>query len=124
MIKELSRSDIKDYEKDAIRSGLTFCKSTKLFGLFVNEELVAFRGIIFYKNKAVFKNSYVPVEYRGNGYFKRLYYFAIKLCLLKGIKTVEATCTSMTIGFYLSNGFEVVREYKEVTKVRNENIDK
>jgi len=122
-IRRISFEDIKNYKKEAEKVGLTFCNSTVLFGLFDdNDNLLAFTGIIFKSNKAIFKNHYVPESNRGKGYFKLLFRYSI--CLVKGMKykTVEATCTKMSIRHYLENGFKVIKEYKQYTKVRNENI--
>jgi predicted GNAT family acetyltransferase len=122
MIKQISINDIEQYKKEAEKSGLLFCKSASLYGLFIDGEMVAFTGIIIQGKKAIFKNHFVPEKNRGNGYFKTLLNFSIELCKQIGVKTVEATCTPMSEKEYLKRRFEVVRQYKSLKKVRHENI--
>jgi len=122
MIRQINPKEILIFKKEAEKSGLTFCESVTLYGLFVDDQLSAFSGLIIYKNKAVFKNSFVPVAFRGKGYFKSLYNYRISLVKLLGIKKVEATCTEMSIKHYLKNNFKVVKEFKKFKKVCNENI--
>lgn len=122
IIKQISYNDIQHYVTDAKRSHLTFCASTILYGLIVNNEIVAFAGLIIKNNKAVFKNSYVPANQRGNGHFKKLVNYRLALCKSLNIKVMEATCTQMSIKYFLENGFKIVKEYKNYKKVRYENI--
>lgn len=122
MIIQINENDINEYLNDAKKSGLTFCKKTILYGLFIDNKLKAFTGILLSKNKAVFKNHFVPEKNRGNGYFKVLLDFSIKICKQLNIKVIEATCTKMSINEYYKRGFKEVKKYKYYTKVRNENI--
>lgn len=122
IIKPIDISLISLYIYSAKKEGLVFSKSTKLYGLFMDDNLIAFTGIQFYKNKAVFKNHYVSPLHRGKGYFKQLFNYSLVAVKSKGINTVEATCTNMSIKHYLNNGFRVIKEYKNYTKVKNENI--
>jgi N-acetylglutamate synthase-like GNAT family acetyltransferase len=122
MIKKIIISEIDKYLPYAKKNGLIFCNKTTLYGLYVNNEIVAFTGIIFYKNKAIFKNHYVPIKNRGNGYFKTLLEYSINLCSEMKINVIEATCTKMSIKEYLKRGFQITKQYKLYTKVRYENI--
>jgi hypothetical protein len=122
MIKKIIISEIDKYIPYAKKNGLIFCNKTTLYGLYVNNEIAAFTGIIFYKNKAIFKNHYVPIKNRGNGYFKTLLEYSIKLCLEMKINVIEATCTKMSIKEYLKRDFKISKQYKLYTKVRYENI--
>lgn len=121
-IKKINFSNIEKYVSDAKKSGLIFCNKTILYGLYIEDEIVAFTGIIFYKNKAIFKNHYVPIINRGKGYFKILLDYSYKLCIQMGIKTIEATCTKMSLNQYIKKGFVIIKQYKLYTKVRHENI--
>jgi len=121
-IKKIGYADIEKYVHDAKKSGLLFCNKTTLYGLYIHDEIVAFTGIIFYKNKAIFKNHYVPIKNRGNGYFKTLLDYSIKLCFQMGIKNIEATCTKMSLSQYIKKGFTIIKQYKLYTKVRHENL--
>jgi N-acetylglutamate synthase-like GNAT family acetyltransferase len=122
MIHNISIKDINKYFIEAKKSGLIFCNSTSLYGLYIENELVAFTGIIITKNKAIFKNHFVPKKYRGKGYFKILFQFSINLVKKLHIKTIEATCTKMSIHEYLKFGFKPIKQYKLYTKVRYENL--
>lgn len=121
-IKNITISEVEIYKKEAEKCGLVFCKNTILYGLYSDNELLAFTGILLYKNKAIFKNHYVPKINRGKGYFKILLNFSIDICKKLNIKIVEATCTKMSINEYYKRGFVGIKEYKHFTKVRNENI--
>lgn len=121
-IIKININDIESYILDAKKESLVFCEKTELFGLYINNELKGFTGILFNKNKAIFKNHYIPKKFRGNGYFKLLFNFSIEICKALKIKTIEATCTKMSINYYLKNNFKIIKEYKNYKKVRNENI--
>jgi hypothetical protein len=121
-IKNINISEIEIYKNEAKKAGLVFCKNTIYYGLYNDNELLAFTGILFYKNKAIFKNHYVPEENRGKGYFKILFDFSIKICKELNINIVEATCTNMSIKEYYKRGFIDIKKYKYYTKVKNENI--
>jgi predicted acetyltransferase len=122
LIKQITINDLRDLKKEAVASGLVFCKTAKLFALFVDNDIIAFAGILFYKNKAVFKNQFVKINSRGKGYFKALFVFRLDMCRNLNIKVVEATCTEMSLSLYLKSGFKIVKKFKHYTKVRNENI--
>ncbi len=99
------------------KEGLTFCKSTDYYGLFDSDNLLAITGIIWYSNKAIFKNHYVFPEHRGNGYFKILLDYSIELVKERDINKIEATCTNMSIREYLKRGAKIIKEYKNYNKV-------
>lgn len=122
MIKEISIKDITEHYISAKKSGLVFCKSTTMYGLFIGNQLVAFTGIIVTPKKAIFKNHFVPVKYRGKGYFQILLDFSIMIATELKIKTIEATCTEMSLPEYHKRGFLDVKKYKKYTKVKYENI--
>lgn len=123
IIKQININDVLLWKKDAEKCGLTFCPKTLLFGAFENEKIVGFTGILFYSNKAVFKNHYVPVENRGNGIFRVMFDFSLSYVLNKNIKVVEANCTKMSVKQYLKRGFKIIKEYSSgFVKVRHNNI--
>jgi hypothetical protein len=122
MIRQIERVELQRFKSEAEKSGLVFCESAVLYGYFLNNELVAFSGMILYKNKAVFKNSFVPEIHRGNGYFKKLFNYRMGIVKSLGIKKVEATCTDMSINHYIKNNFKVVKVFKKFKKVSNENL--
>lgn len=112
----------KQYLADARRSGLIFCRNTCLYGLYLDGDMAGFGGVIFHKNKAVFKNQYIVQQFRRQGFFKALLNSVIEQCLEKGISKGEATCTDMSLPEYIKRGFVVVKKYKKYTKVRCENL--
>jgi GNAT superfamily N-acetyltransferase len=122
MIRPIASNDIEIFRDQAEKSGLVFCNSARLYGYFIDNNLVAFCGMIIYKNKAIFKNSFVHQDYRGKGYFKMLFNYRMHLAKSFGLKKVEATCTDMSINHFLKNNFKVIKEYKKFKKVCNENI--
>lgn len=117
MIKEIF--DIPN-KKEAEKSGLHFCKSTKIYGIFIDNELAGYAGLILKKDKAIFKNAFIFKGFRGSGLFKKLIDFRIEAT--KDKKIIEATCTKMSLNEYLKRGFKIVQEYKLYTKVRHENL--
>jgi hypothetical protein len=120
MIKQITINDIAAFKSDAQKSGLSFCKNTKYFGIFVDNKIVAFAGLLCLANKVVIKNIWVPLEYRGRGYFKQL--IAYFLSVTKG-RRIEANCTSMSVRHFLTLGFKPIKLYKNgITQVQYENI--
>jgi hypothetical protein len=124
MIKPIEVTDITEHILEAKKEGLIFSHSTRLYGYFVNNKIVGFTGIVLYKNKAVFKNHYVLKKHRNKGYFKKMFAYSINLCKFLNVNTIEATCTEMSINYYLNNNFIPIKKYRLFTKVRNENIRK
>jgi len=125
VIKSININEYQDYINLSKKEGLMFCGNTKLFGLFIDNKIVGFTGVLFVKNKVIFKNHFVLHEYRGMGYFKYLLEFSIKLIQNMGYKTIEANCTPMSIKEYIKRGFDVVKIYRNgIKKVRKryENI--
>jgi GNAT superfamily N-acetyltransferase len=121
-IKPIDFKYIEPYKKSALKSGLTFCAKTNYYGLFKENELMAFTGVLISSEKIIFKNHYVLPNYRGNGYFKMLLDFSIELSRILNVKKIEATCTDMSIKEYLKRGFRQEKKYKKYTKVVHENI--
>jgi len=117
-MRRINLDDFKEYIKKAKKSGLVFCKNTVYYGLFKNEEMIGFTGILPYSNKFVFKNSFVLEKHRGKGYHKKMMDYRIKLAKLSGVKIIEATCTNMSLNNYLKYDFKIIKEYKLYTKVR------
>lgn len=123
MIKEITKYDIPvNYIIEAKKSGLVFCNNTIMYGIYNNDVMVGFCGMLLNKKKATFKNIFVLQEFRGNGYFKNLLTYMIVLCQQMGIKVIEATCTKMSFNEFIKRGFVPIKKYKLYTKVRHENI--
>jgi N-acetylglutamate synthase-like GNAT family acetyltransferase len=122
LIRRVNIKEINHLIVPAKKTGLSFCKSVILYGLFNNGNLVGFTGVIIKKNKVIFKNHYVIEEHRRKGYFNELFNYSILLTKELKIKTVEATCTEMSLQKYLASGFKIVKKYKKYTKVIHENL--
>jgi len=121
MITPISFLDLKPFLDQAKKEMLTFCDNVEYFGYYNEDKIVAFCGIRYVgSKKAIVKNYFVVKEHRGKGYFKIL--FEYSLSFTQG-KTIEATCTPMSINLFLKKGFKVIKEYKNGCKtVWYENI--
>jgi len=120
-IKKININDIQKYSSEIKKYQLCFCSSTQYFGLFEDDELLGFFGIIILKNKVIFKNAYILEKHRGKGYYK--YMMNYRMYLAKNVGLIEATCTKYSIKTYLKYGFRVIKEYKNgCKKVIYENI--
>lgn len=118
IIKKIQFNLIESFVNKAKEEKLCFSNDTEYYGIFNFENvLLGFTGIVFYKNKAKFKNHYVLPDYRGNGYFKELLDFSIDEVRKRGIKKVSANCTDMSINEYLKRGAKIVKEYKVCKQV-------
>jgi GNAT superfamily N-acetyltransferase len=120
VIRPTTELEIAPYKKQASAEKIRFTPKTELFVIEDDKGTVyGFSGIDFQGSRAVFKNAYVMPEYRGNGIWRELFNYRYAVASMrKGIKTVEATCTPMSINLYLRLGAQVITEYKELTKVR------
>ena len=124
MIRRISLEELNPYMVLAKKSGLVFCSKTDYYGLYLDNQMVGFCGVLKYKNKWVFKNAFVLEEHRGNGYHKSLMSFRLKDAQQNNIKVVEATCTQMSLNNYLKFGFRIVQTYKKYHKLRLNLSDK
>lgn len=118
IIHRSSFDEIAPYKQDAESEHLCFSDNTIYYGAYKYDTmLLGFTGIVWYKNKAKFKNHYVLPEYRGQGIFRKMMEHHINLVALSGIKKIEATCTDMSLPLYLEFGANIVKQYKTFTKV-------
>ena len=100
-------------------SGLVFNDSTDYYGFYENGKIIAITGIMWYQNKAIFKNHYVIPARRGRGLFKRMLDYSITEAKSRGIEYIEATCTRYSIKEYLIRGSVILTRYKNgCVKVR------
>ncbi len=118
MMQVLTKADITPYVKQAEKEGLTFCQNTQYYGLYKDNVLLGFTGILWYQKKAVFKNSYVFPEYRKQGVYREMLDHRLKLAKRLGVTTVEATCTAMSLPWYLKNGAQITKQFKKFTQVQ------
>ncbi len=112
IIKHIDKKHLEPFIKEAKANGLVFCKNTTYYGLYINDVLVSFAGILWYKNKAVLKNDYTLKEYRGKSYHKELLEYRIMLVKNNGISIIEATCTQMSLKNYANRGFKLWKQFK------------
>jgi len=84
-----------------------------------DNETLGFCGIQFYSTKAIFKNDYVVPKFRKNGLWNVMYDYREWVVRTKPmIKTIEATCTDMSLNLYLRKGAVIVQRLSTLTKVR------
>lgn len=100
------------------RLGFTFAKNTIYFSYIKKDKIVGICGILFYKNKAILKNSFVIESERNNGIYSEMVKYRMQIIIESGIKIIEATCTNCSIGFHLKNGAIVIKRYKKYTKIK------
>jgi|TARA_R110000744_G_scaffold130687_1_gene238393 predicted acetyltransferase len=118
MIKEINLTDFSNHLAEAKKSGLVFCNNTKYYGFFKEDNLFGFCGVLPYKNKWVFKNAFVLEEHRCKGYHKKMMDFRFNLAKQNKIKTIETTCTEMSLNSYIKIGFKITKQYKIYTKLK------
>jgi len=118
IIRRSSFEEIAPLKANAEAEDLCFSDNTIYYGAYrYGEQLLGFGGIVWYRNKAKFKNVYVLPEYRGNGIFRLIFNHRFKIVALSGIKKIEATCTEMSLPLYLKLGAKITKEYKKFKKV-------
>ena len=117
-IERIYKYEIEKYNCEVKKYQLCFCEKTKYFGLFEDDDILGFFGIIILKNKVIFKNDYILEKHRGKGYYKYMMNYRMFLAKNTGLKDVkiEATCTKYSINTYLKYGFKIVQEYKNGCK--------
>jgi GNAT superfamily N-acetyltransferase len=115
-------SDIEPLKKEMAKVNLCFANKTEYYGFYEDENLVGTAGLLFYPQKAIFKNLYVLLEHRGKGIFKALLDHCIKIAIDKKIQMGEATCTELSIKEFRKRGFEDIKQFKKFIKVRNDNL--
>lgn len=124
-IEVIKYEDIKKHIDEIKKYQLCFCSSTIYYGLFEEDVLVGFAGIIIQSEKIIFKNDYILESERGKGLYKYLMNYRMFIAKNSGnkIKKIEANCTNYSIKTYLKYGFKVVKEYRNgCKKVIYENI--
>ena len=120
--KQIDIIDIHQYLPEAKKAGLVFCDNTVMFGVYDGAKLMSFCGMLFYANKVILKNAYVPAEHRSKGLYKYMMQSMMNVARDRGIKKAEGTCTKMSLPHCLKIGFRIIKEYKEYTKVIHENL--
>jgi GNAT superfamily N-acetyltransferase len=119
MLKRLEFIEILPYLEEAKKSGLVFCNKTIYYGMYIDNNLVGFCGVLKYANKAIMKNAFVLPKYRGNRYGEKMLLARINMLKCK----IEATCTPMSLRYYLQNGFVQKQAFSNgCVKVYYENI--
>ena len=103
---------------EAKKTGLTFCNSTEYYAFYHDANIVAITGLVWYKNKAVFKNSFVLPKHRGYGIYRTMFDFRLQLAKSRNIRTIEATCTKMSLKLWLDKGAVLIKQYKLYSKVQ------
>jgi GNAT superfamily N-acetyltransferase len=110
--------EISQFISVAKKENILFNKETRFYAVFIDGEVAAFSGIIWYKHKAKSCSSYVLREFRGRGIFKLMMDYTIKLMKEAGTPYLEGVCTEMSINELLKRGAYVTKEYKHFKQVR------
>jgi GNAT superfamily N-acetyltransferase len=121
-IEPIDIEDIAQFKEQAGKEGIKFCKDTALFGAYQSGQILGFSGLIYRKNKVIFKNNYVLPSHRRLGLFNSMLKFLLEKVKQEGFQVAEARCTDMSLGGYLKNGFKVVKRYKTGTLVRKDDL--
>ena len=117
MIKRISFSEIQPFLKETRKIGLHFCNLTEYYGFYEKEQLLGFTGILWYSNKAVFKNHYVLPLHRKKGIFNEMFCFSLELVKKDGIKLIEANCSESSIPQYLKFNGKITKKFVRWTKI-------
>ena len=96
---------------------LGFCNNTVLFGCFNNGEFVGFTGILWYQNKAVFKNHFVFPNKRKQGIFTFMLQYSIEYVKTTKIKLIEANCLPNSVPAYLKIGGKIVKTFGNCERI-------
>lgn len=118
-VEPVSDEEIDPLRVQAAKERIRFTGHTEMFAIKNQDgQILAFAGIDFQRSKAVFKNDYVLPEYRRNGFWGILFLYRKLIAIKRETKVIEATCTDMSLGLYKKAGAKVVKQYKDLTKVR------
>lgn len=118
-IKEISLKDISEYIPLTKAEGMAgFSTHAIYYGVFSDMNvLIGFTSIQYYSGKAKFNNHFIFKPFRKKGLFKQLMDYSIMKCRDKGIHTIVATCTAMSLPEYLKRGASITKQYKKYTAV-------
>lgn len=113
MIKIINKEDITPIKREAILSRLTFNNSTNIYwGYFINDNIVAFCGLMLKKNKAILKNGFTLKHYRNQGIYSKLNKARFDYIKTLNISIIESNVTDKSINYHLKNGAIIIKEYK------------
>lgn len=100
--------------KDAKKASLVFSDSTIYFEA-IRWEDNAGLGFCGYQAKGciyIMKNDYIIPKYRNKGYGQAMLERRINMARIMGFMKARATCTNMSLGYYIKKGFMIVKTYK------------
>tara|TARA_R110000744_G_scaffold43458_1_gene97460 strand:- start:3297 stop:3665 length:369 start_codon:yes stop_codon:yes gene_type:complete len=112
---QITEDNLSKYKSEMKLAGLCFAKSTTLYKIMVENQMVGFTGMIWYSHKIRHKNSFIFEEFRRKGYYAESKIIVEQMAHLRGIKILEGTATKMSRQWYLNNGYEITKEYAEYT---------
>lgn len=114
---EITEENISKYKPEMKAAGLVFAKSTTLYKIMVDNQMVGFTGMIWYAKKMRHKNSFVFEEFRRRGYYARAKIIVEEMAKNRGIKLLEATVTEMSMPWFLKNGYKITKKYEKFATV-------
>jgi hypothetical protein len=116
-IQPINIEFLNSYQIQLKKEKLGFCKNTELFGCFDNSNFVGFTGILWYQNKAVFKNHFVFVDKRKQGIFTFMLQYSINRVKNTKIKLIEANCLPNSVPAYLKIGGKIVKTFGNCERI-------
>jgi len=117
MIKEIKIKDIPvEIVKDAKKEKISFLENAKNYGYFIDNKIVAVCAILYHKNFATLKSSYVLPEYRNQKIYEKMVEF--RLNELKDFKIIETRAKPSTSDYFKKLGFKVIKHFNVADYLR------
>jgi len=114
-ISETTAESLKVYNDTIVKAGMVPINDRFNYYWIRNRygDVLAFAGVHFKKDRAIFKAAYTFPLFRKNGLWKTLFEYRKFICESRPeIKAIEAVCTRMSIGLYVKYDAEIVKKFK------------
>ena len=117
MIKPIPYYKTIPFHKEGKKNNLIFHENTNHIGYYIKKELVAIAGYDVLEKKAILRTAFVDQNYRSQGIYDKLVNWRIDFLKSKNIKIIEMTCTDYSIKYHLSRGANIIKQFKNYTKI-------
>lgn len=119
-VVKISFQKVQQYKSAAKKERVSFENpaGARWYGIFDEDNLVAFYCIVFRENSARFKSNYTVPEYRGRGCLQKFIEHAKDLCRMCGITEMTAFCTPLSVKSHIRNGAVVQSQNKDIAFVK------
>ena len=113
MIRRIEFADVQPYASKAAKEGVSVkhTPTTLWFGIYHDDELQGFGGLILKGNKARVKGDFMFPENRGKGYGHELTEYRMDLCR-RNARITEMEAYSLHPHYYERIGWQVTKEYR------------